>query len=216
MPAKTIYAFLEALTANNSKAWMDANRQWYHEARDEVVALIDPILAELKAHDPRIVQDSVRQSLNRINNNLMFHPNRPTYKDHFGIGIGYGKGLPDFYIELGVAGDMLAAGLWHPSPAEIKMVRTEIDYEGAQLAGILHAPAFRERFELFTDDALKGTPKGYPKDHPHIDLLRLKSIGAFERLPQRAALQPDFAERVISAFRLLSPMLDFLLVGVGK
>ena len=69
------------------------------------------ILDELKILDPRIVTQNARKGLNRINNNLMFHPDRPTYKDHFGIGFGYGKGLADFYIHLGVNETLVARSL---------------------------------------------------------------------------------------------------------
>lgn len=214
--AQLIYDFLEALTQNNSKAWMDANRNWYHEARDAVVELMDPVLLEIKSIDPRVVQDSVRQSLNRINNNLMFHPDRPTYKDHFGIGMGYGKGLPDFYIELGVRQNMVAGGLWHPSSAEIKKVRSEIHFEGDRLQQLIHSKAFTDRFELYRDDALKTTPKGYEKDHPYIELLRLKSVAAFEYFPKESAMQDDFRARVVSGYKVLAPMLDFLVTAIKE
>ena len=53
MAKNNIFLFLEALTANNSKEWMDKNRSWYEETKGEVVALFDPILEEMKRVDPK-------------------------------------------------------------------------------------------------------------------------------------------------------------------
>lgn len=214
MPAKTIYPFLEALTQNNSKAWMDTNRAWYQEAKEAVVELCDPILLELKSIDPRIVQESARKSINRINNNLMFHPDRPTYKDHFGIVFGYGKGLADFYLELGVEGNLIAGGLWHPTTEELKKIRSEIHFEGDRLQKVVTSKTFTDQFELYTEDALKTTPRGYDKEHPFIELMRLKSVAAYRNLPRKTALSLDFQQTVVASFQTLLPMIDFLNVAI--
>ena len=89
MERKAIFEFLEELQRNNSKEWMDQNRKWYESTKSILFEVFDPILEELKQLDPRIITPSARKGLNRINNNLMFHPDRPTYKDHFGIGFGF-------------------------------------------------------------------------------------------------------------------------------
>jgi len=213
-PNQLIYDFLQALVRNNRKEWMDANRNWYFEARGAVTEFFDPILLELKSIDPRIVQQSAKEGLNRINNNLMFHPDRPVYKNHFGIGFGFGKGLADFYVELGVEKDMIAGGLWHPASADLKKVRSEIAYEGVALHKILSNKAFQKQFELYTEDRLKTTPKGYAKDHEFIELLRLKSIAAFEEVNHDFSLHHNFAAKVVASYKALQPLLDFINRGL--
>ncbi len=189
---------------------MDKNRSWYNEAKDEVVNIFDPILDELKHLDPRIVQETARKSINRINNNLMFHPDRPTYKDHFGIGFGYGKGLGDFYIHLGIHEQLIAGGLWHPPTDKLKKLRMEIDYEGDRLTEILMNEEFASRFELYQGDKLKGTPKGYSADHEHIELLRMKSLAAIWNINKKDMLSDGFAEMVLTAYQAIVPLLDFV------
>ncbi len=214
MSKKSIFEFLEALTANNSKEWMDANRSWYHEAKQEVIDLFEPILESIKEFDPRIVQPSARRSISRINNNLMFHPERPTYKNHFGVVFGYGKGLADFYIGIGVEEVEIAGGLWHPDSEKLRKVRTEIDYEGAQLEKILNSKAFKSRFEIFKRDTLKTAPKGYPRDHEHIELLRLKSIAALQPLTREDIYSDHFHDIVVESYKAIVPMLDFINVAI--
>lgn len=214
--AKNIFKFLEALTANNSKEWMDKNRAWYHEAKDEVVALFDPILEELKKLDPRIVQPNARRSINRINNNLMFHPDRPVYKDNFGVGFGYGKGLADFYIHLGLSEQLIAGGLWHPPSDKLKKLRMEIDYEGDRLNKILNTPAFKDHFVMYEEDKLKGSPKGYSSDHEHIELLRMKSLAAFRYITKKDIASPKFPELVIESYQAIVPLLDFINTAISE
>ena len=194
---------------------MDANRKWYHQAKDEVIAIFDPVLDRLKAVDPRIVQPNARRAINRINNNLMFHPDRPTYKDHFGVGFGYGKGLADFYIHLGIDETLIAGGLWHPPSDKLKMVRTEIDYEGDRLRAMLEAAPFSDWFEIYQEDKLKSAPKGYPNDHEFIELLKLKSFAAFRPIDREDILSPDFGDMVIESYQAIVPLLDFLNVAIS-
>ncbi len=216
MVRKTIYDFLEALMANNSKEWMDANRSWYNESKEAIIEFFDPILTELKDFDPRIVQPNARKSLNRINNNLMFHPERPTYKDHFSVVFGYGKGYADFYVGLGAYENDIAGGLWHPPSEKIKKIRTEIDYEGDRLREIVEAPEFKKHFVFYREDALKTTPKGYDKDHEHIDLLRLKTVAAFRQVSREEVFSDEFAVMVVDGYKTLVPMLDFINVAIQE
>lgn len=210
MSRKIIFEFLEALTRNNSKEWMDKNRSWYEEAKSEVIDLFDPILEEIKRVDPRIVQENARRSLGRINNNLMFHPDRPTYKDHFGLGFGFGKGLADFYVGLGVNEVEVAGGLWHPPTEKVKKIRQEIDYEGARLQQILEEPSFKGNFDLYTRDSLKTVPKGYSKDHEHAHLLRLKSFAVLKPLSRKDVYAKGFGDRVVTSYLAVLPLLDFI------
>ncbi|MCO6357401.1 DUF2461 domain-containing protein [Roseivirga pacifica] len=214
MARQEIFRFLEALVANNSKEWMDQNRAWYELAKQEVVKVFDPILDELKSFDPRIVQPTARKSLNRINNNLMFHPDRPTYKDHFGIGFGYGKGLADFYIHLGVDELLIAGGLWHPPTDKLKKLRMEVDYEGDRLQGILEEEYFNTHFQLYSEDKLTNAPKGFDKNHPQIELMKMKSLAAFRPINRVDFLSDDFSELVVSSYKAVVPMLDFINVAI--
>lgn len=215
MSKKVIFEFLEALSENNSKEWMDGNRSWYEEAKSEVAHLFEPILKELKEFDPRIEQPTARKAISRINNNLMFHPERPTYKDHFGLVFSHGKGIADFYVHLGINETLVAGGLWHPDSEKLKKVRMEIDYEGGKLQAILDAEPFNSWFQIYQDDQVKTAPKGYSRDHEHIHLLRLKSFAAIRPISRQDILSKDFQTIVIDSYRAISPMIDFINVALA-
>ncbi len=215
MDRKEVFHFLGELQKNNSKDWMDANRKWYEQCKAIIFKVFDPILDELKSLDPRIVTPNARKGLNRINNNLMFHPDRPTYKDHFGIGFGYGKGLADFYVHLGIDETLVAGGLWHPPVDKLKKLRSEIDYEGHRLAKILNGEAFSDNFELFQEDKLTNAPKGFDKTHEHIELLKMKSLGAWRNFDRDLFYSDSFPEFILESYKTLIPMIDFINVAIS-
>ena len=63
---------------------------------------------------------------------------------------------------------------------------------------------------------LKTAPKGYPKDHPRIELLQYKGIVAWKQWPAGAWLGTKRAkERVIELFRVGKPLKAWLQKNVG-
>jgi uncharacterized protein (TIGR02453 family) len=85
------------------------------------------------------------------------------------VGAGY-------YVHLQPGASFIAAGIYMPPAAELQAVRQEIYFNGDALDSILKHKAFKKVFGALEDHCLKTSPKGYPKEHPHIDLLRQKSI----------------------------------------
>ena len=53
-------------------------------------------------------------------------------------------------------------------------------------------------------------PKGFPKDHPGLDLIQCKQWGMAATLPAKTALDRKFADLVIRHFRLAAPIVDAL------
>jgi hypothetical protein len=65
-------------------------------------------------------------------------------------------------------------------------------------------------------EALKTAPKGYPKEHPRIELLRMKGLVTSRHWPPAAWLHTAGAKkRVVEVFRAAKPMLTWLEVNVG-
>ena len=59
-------------------------------------------------------------------------------------------------------------------------------------------------------------PKGYPKDHPRIDLLRYKGIVAWREWQAGAWLgTPRAKDRLVEFFRLTKPLSNWLRTNVG-
>jgi len=112
--------FLKELQKNNTKEWMDANRKWYKEVRDEFIVWLDRINSQLTEIDDAYFDTPGKKGINRINNNLMFHPNKPIYKDHFAAGFDKRTKAEDFYVEIGIERCLFAGGYWRPEPKVLR------------------------------------------------------------------------------------------------
>ena len=87
--------------------------------------------------------------------------------------------------------------LYKPKPDKLKSIREAIDYNGEILKSILAKPSFKKNFgDMMDDDMLKTSPKGYSKDHEHIDLLRYKSFAVTHDLTKKDILADDFKTKI--------------------
>lgn len=207
-----LYAFLNELSANNTKAWMDEHRAHYTNVRNFYINWLDNMNDKLAKIDSNYTHTLGKKSINRINNNLLFHPDKPVYKDHFGAGLDQVTKMGDFYIQLGLSESFIAGGYYHPKPSVLKSIREGIDYNGNELKKILKTPSFKKMFGglIDTKDALKTAPKGYDLNHKHIDLLRLKTFAVQYNLTKAQVLGDDFDALVIKIYKEMLPFRRYM------
>ncbi|WP_188462952.1 TIGR02453 family protein [Marivirga lumbricoides] len=213
MNFRKLFDFLRDLNSegNNNKAWMDEHRKQYETIRDEYKEFLSDLNLSLAKIHPDYHDTPGKKAINRINNNLVFHPNKPTYKDHFGAGMDQAKNYADFYIHLGINECFLAGGFYHSPNDILKKIRAAIDYNGNEFKKIISAKEFNDYYgELMSDDALTNAPKGYSIDHPHIELLKLRSFVVMHPLTQKEVISDDFKEELIKAYRILLPFRNYL------
>lgn len=206
-----LFHFLRTLQKNNSKEWMDAHRKEYHQIRDFYINWLEMMNQKLAGIDNEYFDTPGKKAINRINNNLLYHPNRPIYKDHFGAGLDQRSKQGDFYIELGVDASYIGGGYWHPSSLILKSIREAIDFDGSTLKKIINGKSFKKRFgALIEGEVLKMAPKGYSADHEHIDLLKRKSFAASCSFSEAEVLRDDFDQKVLETYKDLLPFRRFL------
>ncbi|TPN86338.1 DUF2461 domain-containing protein [Aquimarina algicola] len=212
MDFNALFRFLADLQQNNHKEWMDANRKRYQQIRSSFVAWLDELDTKLATIDPDYFPTPGKKGINRINNNLLFHPNKPVYKDHFGAGLDQKSKQGDFYIHIGLSECLLAGGYWKPDHKTLNSIREAIDYNGEELVKILNKKSFKNTFGgLYPDqDQLKKAPKGYSADHEFIDLLRNRTFAVIHPLTKEDILKDDFTEKVIKVYKEMLPFRRYL------
>lgn len=211
MDFKNQISFLKELQKNNNKEWMDANRSWYKEVRNDFISWLDRINTRLASLDDEYYDTPGKKGINRINNNLMFHPNKPIYKDHFGAGLDKRPNTGDFYVEIGIERSIFAGGLWRPDPNRLRSIREAIDYDGEELKKILNKKSFKQYFGgLYEDEKLKSAPKGFASDHPHIDLLRNKTYAVAMEFSTDRVFKEDFESFLVSVYEEMLPFRRYL------
>ena len=211
MSFSTLYKFLKRLQQHNNKDWMDHHREEYHNVRDCYIDWLDKMNIKLAEVDPNYYNTPGKKAINRINNNLMFHPNKPIYKDHFGAGLDQESKQGDFYIHLGTSESFIGGGYWHPSSKILKSIRQAIDYNGEELKKILAKKSFKEMFGgLVEATPLKTAPKGFSQEHRHIDLLRRKSFAVTVQLTQEEVMSAAFEDKVLKIYKEMLPFRRYL------
>jgi len=213
MNFRALYSFLRDLEKNNSKEWMDEHRDHYHEVRDNYISWLDGLNNRLSAIDG-YQPTSGKKAINRINNNLLYHPKKPVYKNHFGAGLddAEGKKSGDFYIHLGTDESFIAGGFYKASGDVLKSIREAIDYNGEELIKIINEKSFKQTFgEMIEDpDKLKTSPKGYSKNHKYIELLRRKSFAVSYSITQKEVISSGFEDRCVEIYKVMQPFLNYL------
>ncbi len=208
-----IFRFLRDLSNNNSKDWMDDNRERYHTAKARWIKEVDLILKRLSKHDSYFEQFKPKDTLMRINNNRQFHPDKPIYKDYFSCSpTTKSEPFAKIYISTGISWSFLGGGLWRPENKVLKQVRDAIDYDGDELLEIINAKEFRDFYGGLSEDdqKLKTSPREYPNDHKHIELLRYKNITAQAELTQKIVVSDGFIDYIEEGYLALQPLNNFL------
>lgn len=197
------------------------DRDWFTPRKPEFEALLkEPMLAIVRKVTDAMMDfapDHVRpaeKSVFRIYRDTRFSHDKRPYKTHIaawwthtGLEKTSGAG---YYFQVSPKGVVIAAGAYMPEKEQLAAIRHWLLDNHQDFRKILKRPAVRKTFSEFEGEALTRPPKGFPADHPAMDLLRCKQWGLSTVLPAGAAQRKDFAKILVKHFRLLAPMVDAL------
>lgn len=89
-------------------------------------------------------------------------------------------------------------------------IREKIDEQGDVFLKIIKGKEFVNIFGEIEGERLKSAPKGYSRDHPYIELLKLKSYLASKMIPDKDILSRECFDFIIRASIAMKPLNDFL------
>ncbi len=199
-PAEAL-EFFEGLEADNSKTYWERNKHVYDES---VRAPMEELLGELS---PRWGESKIF----RPYRDVRFSADKSPYKTNIAAMIGEG------YIQLSADGFGVGSGMWEMAPDQLERYRAAVDAKdsGVKFERVV-ATARGKGVDISGHGALKTAPRGYPKDHPRIELLRYKGLIAWREWPAGAWLgTPQAKERVTEFLRLAKPLTQWLHANVG-
>jgi uncharacterized protein (TIGR02453 family) len=105
---------------------------------------------------------------------------------------------------------MIAGGAYMPPMPWLTAIREKIDEQGDLFLKIINKKEFLNFFGNIEGEKLKSAPKGYPKDHPYIELLKLKSFLASKMISDKEILSKECFDFIVNASRVMKPLNDFL------
>ena len=208
---RSTLAFLADLEKHNDRDWFNAHKDSYLEAKANMKAFADGLIQRMRKHD-RIATGSGKDSLMRIYNDQRFHKDKPPYKPRFMGSVSRAKPAlrGGYFFSLAPSKSTIACGFFGPEPNDLKRIRIDIDQEHATWKKLLGSKAIRSNFGELHGDQLATAPRGYPKDHPALDLLRRKQFILRHQFSDAEVLAPDFVEQVDALYRSVRPWFDHM------
>ena len=97
-----------------------------------------------------------------------------------------------------------------PEKDQLAAIRHWLLDHHAEFRKLLQKPAVRKTFSEFEGNALTRRPRGFPCEHPGMDLIRCRQWGLAATLPVAEALKANFAATLIRYFKIASPVVDAL------
>jgi uncharacterized protein (TIGR02453 family) len=212
---KSTLDFLTAVNCNNNRDWFNANRPLYAEAKKNFETIVQEIIDRIILFEPIMKGLEAKSCVFRINRDIRFSNDKSPYKTHFGAfivrgGKQNGDKYAGYYFHIEPGKSILAGGAYTPPAPWLSAIREKISDSPDEYIKITQAKDFVKYFSSVDGEKLKTAPKGYPKDHPHIELLKFKSYLVVNEVTDKLALSSDFQDHVINVFKAMKPLNDYL------
>jgi uncharacterized protein (TIGR02453 family) len=206
--------FLRNLAKHNDREWFQPRKaQFEAELKEPMLAVVRKVTDAMVDFAPNFVRPA-EKSLFRIYRDTRFSNDKRPYKTHVaawwshqGLAKTSGAG---YYIHVSARELVIAAGAYMPEKDQLAQIRHWLLDHHTEFRKLLKNPKVRSTFTEFEGNPLTRPPKGFPTDHPALDLIRCKQWGLAATLPAQAALKPDLAATVIRAFKIATPIVGAL------
>ncbi len=211
MPAvlKTTLDFLNNLKENNHRDWMTDHKKTYLSSESALKELYAYIENKLNEDD-----EIEKVKLFRINRDVRFSKDKTPYNIHRSVSFirGGAHRRGGYYLRIESGNSLIAGGFFNPEPADLKRIRTEFQMDASEIQEILNDKAFQKVYGNIFDqsNAVKTAPKGFDKNDPNIDLIRLKTFIVKKTFTDEEVMRDDFGDVVAKSFKLLRPYFDYM------
>lgn len=210
---KNIFIFLKELKKNNNKEWFDQNRKRYQDLRLNFIDFVSLMIFELSKIDPSVKNIEAKASIFRINRDIRFSADKSPYKSNMGAFItpgGKKSGLPGYYLHIEPGANFVAGGIHMPMPTELKAIRNTIIENPEEYKKIIEATDFIKLFKEVNGDKLKTAPKGFPKEDPNINLIKLKSYTVVHKFDEKTLSTENALKELMKVFSAMKEFNLFL------
>lgn len=209
--------FLRSLSHNNNKAWFDAHRNEYLDAKNDFETFVADLLTKTAKFDIDIKGLQIKDCVFRINRDIRFSKNKTPYKTNMGASINRGgkKSIyAGYYFHLEPGGkSFVGGGLWMPESQGLKKIRQEIDYGLQEFESIIRNKTFIAHYKELDnspEEKLTNLPRGYEKNNPAVEYLKFKSLIATKYLSDEDLTAKTLNDNCIKSFKALMPLIMFI------
>jgi len=208
---KSTIAFLRKLSRNNNRDWFNAHKVEYQAAQENAIQFFDQLIVTMNTHD-QIDTPFGKKGVYRIYNDVRFSKDKAPYNPRFA---GYLRRVKPmlrggYYLWIKPGNSRLGCGFAYPNPDDLKRIRLDILHNYKDWDKLLNSKSIKANFGKMLGEKVKTTPKGFPKDHPAIGLLRHKQFWFEHSFADKEVLSDDFLHEVNKTFKGIRPFFDYM------
>ncbi len=206
--------FLRNLAKHNEREWFQPRKEQFEtELKEPMLAIVRKVTEAMLDFAPQFVRPA-EKCLFRIYRDTRFSNDKRPYKTHVAAWWSH-QGLEKtscagYYFHVSPKEVIIAAGAYMPEKDQLAQIRNWLLDHHGEFRKLLESQKVRKHFDEFEGNALTRPPKGFPCEHPGMDLIRCKQWGIAATLPAATAMKKDFAGTLIRYFRIAAPVVDAL------
>ncbi|MBT3587855.1 MAG: DUF2461 domain-containing protein [Flavobacteriaceae bacterium] len=205
---KSIFSFLNKLKTNNNRDWMMEHKKEYQSNEKILKEFYSSVEASLN-----ITDEISKLKVFRINRDLRFSKDKTPYNIHrsasFSRAGAHRRG--GYYLRIEPGKSAMAGGFFSPENHDLLRIRREFEMDTTEIKTILNQKEFKKAFQGFNqENKLKTAPRGFNKEDPNIDLIKLKNYFVAHRFTDDEVLSKDFEDQLMNHFLLLRPYFDYM------
>ncbi|MFT5436377.1 MAG: hypothetical protein ACI840_001024 [Ulvibacter sp.] len=205
---KSTFEFLKKLKQNNHRDWMQEHKKEYLKGESTLKEFYGEVQAELNETD-----EIAKLKIFRINRDVRFSKDKTPYNVHrsasFSRAGAHRRG--GYYLRLEPGNSALAGGFFSPESSDLLRIRKEFEMDTSEIRSILKQNKFKTVFKGFDQSySVKTAPKGFSKEDPNIDLIKLKSYFVVDKFTDAEVFSAQFRDIVTARYLLLRPFFDYM------
>ena len=205
---KSTFDFLKKLKQNNHRDWMQEHKKEYLKGESSLKEFYAQVEAELNKTD-----EIAKLKVFRINRDVRFSKDKTPYNVHrsasFSRAGAHRRG--GYYLRLEPGNSAMAGGFFSPEPSDLLRIRKEFEMDTIEIRDILKQNSFNKAFQGFDQTySVKTAPKGFSKEDPNIDLIKLKSFFVVHKFTDAEVFSTQFKDNLLQHFLLLRPFFDYM------
>jgi uncharacterized protein (TIGR02453 family) len=207
--------FLSDIKDHNDRDWFIKNHKRYEDAKTNFESFVQGIINKIIDFEPIMKGLEVKSCVYRINRDIRFSNDKSPYKTNFGAfivrgGKKNGDKFAGYYFHIEPGKSMIAGGAYMPPTPWLSAIRERIDENPEKLLKIINTKDFIKYFGKIEGEKLKKVPKGYPSDHPNVELLKFKSYLVVNEVADEFILNEKYFDHVLNVVKAMKPFNDYL------
>jgi uncharacterized protein (TIGR02453 family) len=204
---KEVFSFLEELKLNNNRVWFENNKKRFLNIKNDIKLVSSEIVDKINNHD-----DIESSKIFRIYRDVRFSKNKTPYKTN--LGISFKRSSPNlrggYYFHIKPNESFIACGFFNPNKEDLLRIRKELEFDSDDFRDILNNKSIKNNWGDIDGDPLKTSPRGFLKNSPNIDLIRMKRFIFLKKYSDDSVFSSNFVEKISNDYKVLRPFLDYM------